>query len=463
MQEGFRCPSRPAPAAATRLHLLKAVPVCLLLAATAMDAHASPLVEERTHPASRYQGRVAAEDSKPRSGTELPVSGFTGTREIPLDPEGKHPFSAENSWSVETGADSRYRFDTCAVTAEPEPTKRNTMQEQRLEPPAEQRLRQRIVVLPLQPAAGEPFDGTGLALHFLLGNVLALHTGLEEFWFGWRAQKIFVEPQELRDYCRGTVPSLDLPRIAREQDVRFWIAGEVKEGAELVVRLQLTDAAEPPQQWVTEFSVVPGDGLVALRRAFLDWLADCGLPMPREQAAKALWTEETDPEGLRRLGEALEVFYGNGYAADPRGIDPAPFDKAVAAGPESYLALDLLGWARYRRQEHAAARKAFSAALEKNPHGAGVLSGLMHCAVEVGDEETALRWAEAIANLRGADADVQKASAAHLLAKKARSRGDPCAAAALYRKATAWNPTRKVYADGLAAAVEACGAATGRE
>ena len=51
--------------------------------------------------------------------------------------------------------------------------------------------RSRLIVLPLQPEKSQGCDGTGLGIHFLLGNVAALHTGLKEFWFGWRLTKIF--------------------------------------------------------------------------------------------------------------------------------------------------------------------------------------------------------------------------------------------------------------------------------
>ena len=229
-----------------------------------------------------------------------------------------------------------------------------------------------------------------------------------------------------------------------------------------MIRLQLADAEGTQEQQDTGFTVSTEDGLVAMRRQFLAWLATCGLPMPQGQEEKTLWPEESSAEGLMRLGEALETFYCNGYEADPSGIATGPFEKAVAAAPGSYLALDLLGWARYRRQDLAAAREAFIAALEKNPHGAGVLSGLLRCAVQAGDEPDAYRWAAAITTLRGGDADAQKAAAAHLLAKNALSRGDDQAAAALYRKATAWDPTRKLYTAGLATALEANSPVTGR-
>ena len=36
----------------------------------------------------------------------------------------------------------------------------------------------RLIVLPLQPKEGQAYNGIGLAVHFLLGNVVAPHTGL---------------------------------------------------------------------------------------------------------------------------------------------------------------------------------------------------------------------------------------------------------------------------------------------
>ena len=58
-------------------------------------------------------------------------------------------------------------------------------------PPTDQ-----CIVLPLRTESHDSFDGTGLALHFLLGNVLVLHTGLKEMWFGWRVKKIFAQQQD---------------------------------------------------------------------------------------------------------------------------------------------------------------------------------------------------------------------------------------------------------------------------
>jgi len=63
-------------------------------------------------------------------------------------------------------------------------------------------------VLPLQLQEEQAYNGIGLAIHFLLGNIVALHTGLKEFWFGWRVKKIFLEKERVRVYCHGEGPSL---------------------------------------------------------------------------------------------------------------------------------------------------------------------------------------------------------------------------------------------------------------
>jgi hypothetical protein len=62
----------------------------------------------------------------------------------------------------------------------------------------------RLIVMPFQPAPGQKYDGCGLALHFLLGNVIVLHSDLKELWFGWRVKKLFQGEAAFKAYCRGT-------------------------------------------------------------------------------------------------------------------------------------------------------------------------------------------------------------------------------------------------------------------
>ena len=50
----------------------------------------------------------------------------------------------------------------------------------------------RLIMLPLQLQEKQAYNGTVLSIHFLLGNIVALHTGLKEFWFGWRVKNPFL-------------------------------------------------------------------------------------------------------------------------------------------------------------------------------------------------------------------------------------------------------------------------------
>jgi len=110
----------------------------------------------------------------------------------------------------------------------------------------------RLVVLPFQPQEGQTYDGTGLAIHFLLGNIVAIHTGFKEFWFGWRVKKIFPEKEMLRAYCRGEGPRLDTTKIGKEQDIRYWLQGTIEQkGDKIQVFLELTDSKEEHIEWTT--------------------------------------------------------------------------------------------------------------------------------------------------------------------------------------------------------------------
>ncbi|HJO62760.1 MAG TPA: hypothetical protein QF571_08055 [Desulfobacterales bacterium] len=61
----------------------------------------------------------------------------------------------------------------------------------------------RCIVFPLLSGSGSEFNGIGLAIHFLLGNVIALHTRFREFWFEWRVGKVFRNANDLRVYNSG--------------------------------------------------------------------------------------------------------------------------------------------------------------------------------------------------------------------------------------------------------------------
>ena len=57
----------------------------------------------------------------------------------------------------------------------------------------------RCVVLPLV-GKDDRMSYTGLALHFLIGNVIVLSPAFKEFWFGWRIAKIFSVPVDIAPF-----------------------------------------------------------------------------------------------------------------------------------------------------------------------------------------------------------------------------------------------------------------------
>jgi len=173
--------------------------------------------------------------------------------------------------------------------------------EQRIEKRAE--IKPRLIVLPLQPQEGQAYDGIGLGVHFLLGNVVAPHTGLKEFWFGWRVKKIFPQKERLRAYCRGEGPRLDIAKIGKEQDIRYWLWGSFQQqGSKMQIALVLTDTKGERDEWTTELILDPSDQLIGFRKGFLAWLDACGLPFPDAQVAKALWPEKTTLKSLNVPG-----------------------------------------------------------------------------------------------------------------------------------------------------------------
>ena len=217
------------------------------------------------------------------------------------------------------------------------------------------------IVLPFGSANRQAFGGTGLALHFLLGNVLVLHTELKEMWFGWRVKKIFPQQAAFQGYCRDAGITLDLDQVSRSQKIRFWITGSYTGQA---VSLQFFDS-EPPYDHTStaELKLSLNDGLVGFRSRFMDWLAATGHPMPANQIQPALWPETVTRDGLDAVGRALEGFYIYSAYGGDGPLDVSPFRKAAAAAPESFMAQDLYGWALYRIKNYAEAKEKAEKAL----------------------------------------------------------------------------------------------------
>lgn len=272
----------------------------------------------------------------------------------------------------------------------------------------------KCIVLPLQPSSPQAFSGVGLALHFLLGNVIVLHSGFKECWFGWRVHKLFGDADRLGAYCRGAGQVLTLDRISEEQKVRLWIYGTCDpSGGDIF----LYDALNPKPSAVQAFTLPSNDDLVGFRKDVLSWFADCGHDYPEEQKEAALWTETISMSGLDAVGRALEAFYVfSSYGSDGK-LATDLFDKAVALAPKSFMANNLLGWAHYRNRDFTQAEACFERAVEINPAGTGAMGGLMWCAVNTGDKQRAVDWAFRKAEARQENTDNVEAQVVKRLEK----------------------------------------------
>jgi hypothetical protein len=235
----------------------------------------------------------------------------------------------------------------------------------------------RLIVMPFVPDSGRAFNGTGLGLHFLLGNLFGVHPGLTECWFGWRVKKIFQDETAFTAYCRGIPPLPDIQALGKQENVRYWLTGRYSQENEILqISMVLHDIQGPDDNITLPLSL--DDGITDFRHRFQQWLGKAGLAFPRTDTV--FWPEWITPEGLDCLGRGLETLYLNyisqtGSAGDL--IDLTWFDRAVEVSPRSYLAHDLLGWALYKNQEIVRAESCFETARTFNDKGVGALSGLL--------------------------------------------------------------------------------------
>jgi hypothetical protein len=266
------------------------------------------------------------------------------------------------------------------------------------------------IVLPFRDTRDLPFNGTGLALHFLVANFLVLHTGFSELWFGSRVKRIFSEEATFQRYCRYSSDAADIPdliQVSQSQQVRFWLQGSL---ADQAVSLHLWDARAPHAVHPpVDLPISIEDNLIGLRRHLLKWLQSIGRPMPQAQVQAALWPETIGPEGLDAVGRALERFYIFSAYGDKNALDLSPFAVAVSTAPKSFMAHNLLGWAHYRNRNYPAARDALLASLKINPAGVGPMSGLMWCGVYGKDLEQTLLWSSRKAGARHEDTAAARA------------------------------------------------------
>ncbi len=272
----------------------------------------------------------------------------------------------------------------------------------------------RFIVLPLQTEDHNHFNGVGLTLHFLLGNTIATNTYLKEFWFGWRVAKLFSDEQKLEGFNRGKIKLLNLKQLSREQNVRFWLSGQVV-GNHSTLYLYDGDDDGPVSPRTIAYSF--DDDLIGFRKTFIQWLEECGLPYAQVNRRSALWPEKINLKAANVLGRALERFYiYSAYGHSKKGpIDLTLFEEAVESSPQSFMSQNLLGWAYYRNENYDHSKQAFLRALQENPVSPGAMSGLMWCGVYTNNEEEALYWTRRKASVMNKDLEgAQKATLAKL-------------------------------------------------
>jgi hypothetical protein len=283
--------------------------------------------------------------------------------------------------------------------------------------PKPPKISDKCIVLPFQPIPGKPFDGVGLALHFLLGNVLVLHGGLKELWFGWRVKKLFDDAQALSAYCRGKGKPMVPSEHNTQQNVRFWVYGHYGSGE---VRAHIFDAANPQAGLSDDLPISVSDHLVAFRQVFIRLFDRTGLQFSDTQQKAALWKEKISIGGLDAVGRSLELFYRFSAFPQDEPLDPKPFEHAVEQAPDSFMSHDLMGWAHYRRNDYAHANRSFRQALSIHPNGAGVMSGLMWCGVFTRSWEETSYWAARKADVCEEDVAEAKEKARQRFEKHAK-------------------------------------------
>jgi hypothetical protein len=257
--------------------------------------------------------------------------------------------------------------------------------------------------MPFQPTKKQEYDGIGLALHFLLGNIMAVQTLLKEFWFGWRVKKLFKDQQALTEFLQGEKYLDDMTQLAREQEIQYWLNGKYYvDNDRIILHLTLSCFNGKMEEFTRKFIVDISDNLIAFRNEFIDWLEVFSLPFDQNQLKKIMWPEHITQEGLNFLGRSMEATYMNyvDTSKDKDTIDLKFFKKAVLASPASYLAWDMKGWGLYKNKAYEEAQNAFIKAVTLNKDGLGALSGLMWCYIFTNDKHLANKYAIAKANVR---------------------------------------------------------------
>lgn len=143
----------------------------------------------------------------------------------------------------------------------------------------------------------------------------------------------------------------------------------------------------------------------------------CGVPFQKSEYRMAQWPEKISIKGLHAFQHAMkEMNTFSSYDQNSR-FEIQPFEAVVNECPASFIAQDLLGWARYRQREYKPAKEAFLSALQKNAAGVGAMAGLMWCGVMTGNENDALYWATQKAEMRQEEIPAAREKALQLLSK----------------------------------------------
>ncbi len=298
--------------------------------------------------------------------------------------------------------------------------------------------------MPLQPAPGMNYDGTGPALQNVIENMLALNPTLEETYLLRHLREPFATAADLHDYIRGQRPA-NAP-----------LAGAAREGARYVLGGNIISDARA-EVWImdlltgkTASKLLPVDaqgGLVAFRKELMDFLAAqqaqagmSGLAFPPQQAAKALVPEAVSLAALRLFGRSYGSYLVFSHLGTRAYLDLDLSRQAAESAPQSSLAANMHGWLLHAQRQSPVDEEYFRKSLKLDPNNVDALDGMLQIALGKGGIDAATPWAMRKARARGADVGPSLAEMQMVLGNKAGYEKRLPVAAAHFRKAVALYP-----------------------
>lgn len=302
----------------------------------------------------------------------------------------------------------------------------------------------RTLVMPLQPAPGMDYDGTGPALQNVIENMLALNPALEETYLLRHMREPFATAADLQDYIRGLRPAgAPLAGAARE-GARYVLGGTVISDARAEVWIMDIMTGKTASVLLP---VDAKDGLVAFRKELMNFLAAqqaqagmAGLGFPPQQAAKALAPEIASLEALRLFGRSYGSYLVFSHLGNRAYLDLDLSRQAAEAAPQAALAANMHGWLLHALRQSPADEEYFRKALKLDPNNVDALDGMMQIALAKGGIDAATPWAMRKARARGADVGPSLAEMHMVLGNKAGYEKRLPVAAAHFRKAVALSP-----------------------